>query len=221
MGSAPCKEVDMNWIRKNARTGDIILVSGRSFFSWTIKIATFSNWSHVGVVIRQKSTNPNLKQLIKDEIYVLQSLIHSEDDLPDVMKRILTSTAGVQVNRIEDVIDVEQDKIYYRQLLGPKTPRTISRGNSNFIKHVSKKDYEKDVLQLISSVGAINIEEDPSSYFCSELVADFYFHMKFALRERNVIPNNFTPASFGESPTYPIILEKGYTFGEVYKIINY
>ncbi len=214
-------EVDINWIKENARTGDIILVSGKSLFSLLIKAATFSRWSHVGVIVRLKRQNSTLKSLVQNEVYVLQSIVHSESEMHDVLDRDLVDS-GVQLNRIEDVLRVERGKIYYRQLLdtGPGAVRYINKTNSDFIKYASRKQYENDLSQLINSVLALNHVEDPSSYFCSEIVADFYFHMGFASRDGNTIPNNFTPASFGKDAAYPIVLQKGYMLGDIFKIVE-
>lgn len=212
------KEIDLNWIKHNARTGDIILCSGKSIFSLLIKVATFSSWSHVGVIVRLKRENQDLS--IIDQVYVLQSIIHSEDDMKDVLQRDLVSS-GVQVNKIEDVIRVEEGKLYYRQLLdmGKFKLRPIKKDNKKFLEEAAQKPYETDLFQLVNSVTGINLYHDPSSYFCSEIVADFYYHMKFATMENNTYPNNFTPASFGEDPAYPIKLEPGYKFGEIYKVL--
>lgn len=212
------EEVDLEWIKKNARTGDIILCSGGSFFSFVIKAVTMSSFSHIGVIIRLERENSSLDLLKRDQVYVLQSTIHAESELHDVLQRELTLD-GVQVNTIESVMEVEKH-MYYKQLLddGPFKKRPIDKKRALILKDLALKPYERDLLELGNSVLGVNTKAGPNSYFCSELVVAFYFLMGFASEKNNGYPNNYTPASFEEGNQHSIVLNPGYKFGELLKV---
>ena len=51
------KSRPLNALKRDLKTGDIILFSGKSLISRMIRLFTFSRWSHIGLVIRDRRTD--------------------------------------------------------------------------------------------------------------------------------------------------------------------
>jgi len=218
------KHVSKGEVLEKAKTGDIILVSGGSFFSAIIKCFTLSEWSHIGVVIRDIP----IKGKICKGPFILQALITNEGhkDYLEGFKK----APGVQLNSLSKVIDREKGKICWRKFMKWKKPSYIPlyKGNTTFVKKSCKLPYELHLSELLNVISQANEYAGTDSYFCSELVAEFYFvseqvaipgknrkNHPFAKRDKNhFFSNNIKPSQFGEDTDDPFIFENGYTLGE-------
>jgi len=190
-------------IRPNLQTGDILLFSGKGGISDGIKFFTFSKWSHVGMVYRlDDPLDP------KGSIFCWESTTLS--NVTDAETGKLTK--GVQ--RVELSERLERSfatgyEISVRHLSKPLTNDMIILLN-NFRHEVSGRTYEKSKLELLKSAydGFLGRnQEDLSSLFCSELVAEGYQRMGLLTEDRH--SNEYIPKDFS-SERKGFSLELGY-----------
>lgn len=174
--------------RDRIETGDIILYSGKGPISTGIKAATFSHWSHVGMAVRVP--RPDLV------------LVYQSTTLSKAMD--LTSgeaVQGVQINLLSESIRIYNGDIGVRHLDVLRTPAMI-QALTLFREEMKGKPYEENKLELIKSAwdGPFgHNEEDLSSLFCSELVAEAYQRMGLLSEEKP--SNEYTPKDFaGDLP---------------------
>lgn len=203
-------EVTLDYLKNNAQTGDIILVSGESFFSKLIKFVTDTPWTHVGVIV-----------VLNGHRFVFQSLNSSNEVLEDYLENKLISE-GVQLNDLEGTILADMDKIYYRKLIRPDNVNEIAFFNRSnaFMKKERTKLYEKDLIELANSVLGNNRYRNTSTYFCSELVAEWFFYTGYATETDPFFPSsNYTPDSFSDTPNREFKLNPPYKFGQIMKIV--
>lgn len=185
-------------IRDTLDTGDIVLYSGSGPISTAIKIGTCSEWSHVGVVVRLKDF---------DMVCILQSttLSKAKDVLSD------RPVEGVQLNLLSESLSTYPGKVAVRKLNVLRT-KGMLEAVRNFRKEVHGRPYEEKKIQLLKSAwdffGGAN-EEDLSSLFCSELVAELYQRMD--LIEDDKPSNEYTPKDFANT----LNLNHGATFSDI------
>lgn len=189
-------------VREQIDTGDIILCSGTGRISNGIKAGTFSKWSHVAVAVYVPQSDIVLA-------YQSTTLNKIKDWTDDSLKQ------GVQINLLSDMVSTYPGEIAVRHLDVHRTPKMLS-DLANFRLEMKDRPYEKSKLELIKSAydgpGGHN-EEDLSSMFCSELVAELY--QRWGLIDNSLSSNEFVPANF--STGRDIELLKGATLGpEIY-----
>ncbi len=171
-------------IREELKTGDMVLFSGSGFVSRIIQMYTRSKWSHVGLVI-------------KDEWWDMLLLWESTtlSKIKTVHGRV---RQGVAIRPLSEVIENYDGEVGVRQLAFPLTDSqelTISELRKEF----KGRDYEQNKSELFKSaydfIGGKN-EEDLSSLFCSELVAEAYQRVLFF--SENKPSNEYTPADLAD-----------------------
>lgn len=171
-------------IRNELNTGDIVLFSGRDPISTVIKWATRSKWSHVGMVIRSQELDMVLlwESMLIGAIKDVQShTVKQGVQLVALSERIKSYSGIVGTRRLEDV-DMTPDRI---------------KDLAVFRAEIKDRPYEEDKIELMKSAydGSFgNNEEDLSSLFCSEMVAEAYQRM--GLLTDNTPSNEYTPADF-------------------------
>lgn len=199
------KEINLRQLELQAETGDLILISGSSIFSFAIKMFTATPWTHVGVIIR-----------VDGKPYVFQSISSSNDQLKDLFQNKV-KTQGVQMNSLRDTVEVDQGKVYYRKLFGKSSIDYSSE--FSFINRNIEKTYERSLLELINAVSASNLYSNTTQYFCSELVAEFFYYIGFSSREEGLESNNYTPDSFSDTPTHKFKFKNEMYLGETKKVV--
>jgi hypothetical protein len=180
----------------HAQTGDLLLFSGVRPQSKAIQLATASIWSHVAVIIRNPS--PTVRALYNlpsnKSVFALESDFFTLDKRPG---------GGVQLIEIEKWFKLTYlhpdpncflclrkinrmgqawgESIIYEQTLLP------------FLQYAYMKPYETSPTELIAAVYNLNVQKESttSSYFCSELVGDFF--KVIGAIQPTVITNNITP----------------------------
>ena len=184
------------------KTGDVVLFSGKTGFSRSIKWFTVSHWTHVGMVIRLPE-HPD--PLIWESLRI--------PELPDVIDGTLKS--GVQLLNLADRLRTCVADIAIRSLNEPITS-DMNGALLNFRETVRNRPYEQSMLQLFRSAwdGPFGQNQaDLSSIFCSELIAGAYQAM--GLLPCNTSggqpSNEYTPKYFSEQG--PINLLGGYSLG--------
>jgi hypothetical protein len=197
-----------NEVRKRLKTGDVVLFSGKGGISHGIKLVTNSKWSHVGMVLRL----PDSKAVFLWESTTLS-------DLRDAIDK--KTKKGVQLVLLSDRLRTYDGEVKVRHL------RNYQVGKREYMKlmelreQVRNRPYEKDKLELIKAAydGPLgHNEEDLSSLFCSELVAEAYQRMGLLKEPPKGLPSNeYTPKDFSERKG--LVLEKGASLGKEKPIV--
>ena len=170
-------------IRNSLQTGDIVLFSGKGRISNIIKWFTKSAWSHVGMVIRSTEW---------DMLLLWESTTLSK--LKDIQSGV--ARQGVQLVPLSERIKTYDGRIGIRRLQTHKAIR--HQPLMDFRQEVKGRAYEESKIELFKSAydGPLGQnEEDLSSLFCSELVAEAYQRM--GLIDNALSSNEYTPADFG------------------------
>ncbi len=173
-------------IRNDLNTGDLVLFSGKGFVSRMIKRFTRSKWSHVGMVIN--SVEWDMKLLW-------------ESTTLSKIKDITTGTTkqGVQLVPLSEKIKNYDGEVGIRTLNTNVSPDEIRDTLRKLRKELKGRDYEQDKLELFKSAydwwGGKN-EEDLSSIFCSELMAEAYQRLGFFSEDSP--SNEYTPEDFAK-----------------------
>lgn len=191
-------------LRDNLDTGDIVLFSGKGLISMGLKIGSLCSWSHVAMVVRVKEPDVVL-------IYQSTPVCKAKDFFDGNLKN------GVQINVMSEAVRGYNGKVAVRHLAAERTPQMLA-GLSRFRQRVKDRPYETRIVDMVRAVwdGPLgHVEEDLSSLFCSELVAEAYQHM-------GLLPPNesggkesteYTPKNFSSAGGGPELL-LGATLGE-------
>jgi hypothetical protein len=186
--------------RKKVKTGDIVLFSGKGGTIHAIKMLANSKWSHVGMVLRL----PNSKAVFLWESTTLSNL---KDAIDGKTKR------GVQLVLLSDRLRNYEGKTSIRHIENFEVSESDYLKLMKFREKVRNRPYEKDKLELIKSAydGPFgDNEEDLSSIFCSELVAEAYQTIGLLKKPPKGLPSNeYTPMDF--SDVKDLELERGAT----------
>ena len=161
------KSMTYEQMRGELRTGDIVLFSGKSGVSNIIKLATFSAWSHVGMVLR-------LPQSRAAFLWESTTLSDLKDVIDGVAKR------GVQLVLLSERLRRYTGNVRIRRLQGFDVSEDAYYDLMEFRESVRGRDYEQSRVELIKAAydGPFGANlEDLSSLFCSELVAEAYQRM--------------------------------------------
>lgn len=190
-------------IRPQLGTGDIVLFSGRSQVSECIKLFTSCKWSHVGMVMRL-----NRKLFRSDTLFLWESTTLS--DLEDVIDG--RAKRGVQMVLLHDRIRTYHGDVAIRRLSNAPSDATLLPLRES----LRNRPYEESKLQLIRAAhdGPLSHtqQEDLSSLFCSELVAEAYQHLGLLQEPPAGLPSNeYTPRDFSSAGR--IKLERGASLG--------
>ena len=175
-------------IRDTLNTGDIVLCSGKGTVSTLIKAFTGSQWSHVAMVLRLAT---EFDFVLCWESTTLGKLRDVYDGQPK---------KGVQLVPLSERIATYEGKIAIRRLTGVELGQTAIQSLNELRKELRGKPYETDRIELLKSAyegfGGLN-EEDLSSVFCSELVAEAY--QRLGLVSDRKPSNEYIPADFSQS----------------------
>lgn len=178
-------------IRDELDTGDIVLFSGSGFISKMIQWKTHSEFSHVAMVVKIKEW---------DMLLLFESTTLSK--IKDIESR--KQTQGVQLVPLSERIKCyDDDKVVFRKLEGVERSPEMRKIFREFRKEVKGRHYEESKWELFCSaydfIGGQN-EEDLSSLFCSELIAEMYERWYLfigGVKHKDYIPSNErTPADF-------------------------
>lgn len=156
------KAISYDDARKLMKPGDVIAFGGKGHFSEIIKFATFSDVSHVGVILQTR---------IPEDDRFFNQIIESTS---------LNGFNGVNISRFSDRLNTYEGEIWWLPLR--KKIRANSFNQKNFFDFLFNQAKERkpyDMPQAIkSSLDALDgvngpgyNREDFSKFFCSELVA--------------------------------------------------
>jgi len=191
-------------IRRNIKTGDIILFAGKGGVSEWIKWFSGSTWSHVGMALRSEEW---------DMLLLWESTTLSSVEDVELGRAI----RGVQLVPFSARIQAYKGDIAVRHMSKPVTDSM--RTELRDLRHeVGGRPYEKNYIQLIKATydGPFGGNlEDLSSLFCSELVAEAYQRMGLLDDGSDALSSNeYTPRDFSTEGKKPLSLLDGYSLGE-------
>ena len=184
-------------IRKNLDTGDLVLFSGKGNISQGIKFLTNSKYSHVGMVVKMPEWN-------KVVLYESTTL----SDLADIESG--KATKGVQMVFLSDRLRTYDGDVAVRHLSGIQRDENLKKALTDFRHKMRGRKYETSKIQLLKAAhdGWFGKnEEDLSSLFCSELVAEAYQRM--GLLSEKLPSNEYTPADFSDERDHRLELQRG------------
>ena len=171
-------------VRESLKTGDMVLFSGSGFVSRMIQMFTRSNWSHVGLVI-------------KDDWFDML-LLWESTTLSKIKTVHGVVRQGVAIRPLSEVIENYDGVVGIRQLT-EKLSDAQELDIGELRKEFKGRDYEQSKSELFKSaydfIGGRN-EEDLSSLFCSELVAEAYQRINIFSEFKP--SNEYTPADLAE-----------------------
>jgi len=178
---------------ENLSTGDIVLFSAQwgwnpiSWFSKSIEYFTKSQYSHIGIVLRDPIW---IDEKLKG-VYLWESSYNGTADPQDDKVKF-----GVQVTSLEQLINANTDKMWYRKLYHTKDQMTIFQ-MMNTHKAVYDKPYDLVVKDWIDAYRRRH-EQEPHDdrFFCSALVA--YIYTKCGILKSHtdwsiIRPSDFAP----------------------------
>ena len=193
--------------RNDLCTGDIVLFSGKGGLSHTIKLATNSKWSHVGMVLRLPDSHAAF-------LWESTTLTNLKDAIDGRVKR------GVQLVLLSDRVRTYDGEISIRHLRDHTIGDTSYLDLMAFRQEVRGRAYEQGKLELIKAAydGPLgHNQEDLSSLFCSELVAEAYQRLGLLQEPPQGLPSNeYTPRDFAK----PINLQHGASLGDAIRIVE-
>lgn len=154
--------------RSMMKPGDVIAFGGKGEFSEIIKFATFSEVSHVGVI--------------------LQTQVMEKDPIDRFFNQIIESTSlngfnGVNISRFSDRLSTYDGELWWLPLSDDSRTKLDGKKFYDFLFNEAKKRKPYDMPQAIKSAldaldnlpvfghGPTYNKEDFSKFFCSELVA--------------------------------------------------
>ncbi len=195
-GFDTAQPVSYDSIRPKLDTGDLVFFSGQSTASRSIQLVTRSRWSHIGLVVRISAW---------DQVLLWESTpVH---DLKDVFSG--RESVGVQCVFLSERLKRYPGGAAFRSLRVERTEAMLSELR-NFRAAMRGRPYETSTMELALSAydGPFGRnEEDLSSLFCSELVAEAYQRM--GLLDPETPANEYTPADFSASRSRGIQLLRG------------
>ncbi len=162
------KQITYAEAREQMQPGDVIAFGGKGHFSEIIKFATFSEVSHVGVMLQTKIP---------------------EDDTGRFFNQIIESTSlngfnGVNISRFSDRLNTYEGELWWLPLKEEIRKKKFKQKEFfNFLFNQAKERKAYDMPQAIKSAvdalddlhfginGPAYNKEDFSKFFCSELVA--------------------------------------------------
>ncbi len=172
-------------IRSRLRTGDLVLFSGRSPFSYMIRLATMSKWSHVGMVVKLPEY---------DFLTLFEST--TSDCIRDLGTQEIKN--GVQLVPLSERIELYSGDIAVRRIQGEHyDEKAFVDAVMSVRKRLQNRPFDPDKLELLRAAydGPFGTNtEDLSAIFCSELVVEVYKHL--GLLDADIPSNEYTPVDF-------------------------
>lgn len=166
------------------KTGDLVLFSGVDAYSRLVKVGTNSRWSHVGLIVE----SPH-----HDFLTMWESSIR--EDTIDV--EVGEHREGVRLVSFPDRVKAFEGEVSIRQLNGDALTNDNLKDLSDLMDELRGRAYERNKFELIKAANELafrNTEEDLSSLFCSELVAEAY--QRLGLLTEQKPSNDYAPVDF-------------------------
>lgn len=177
--------------RDQLKTGDILLFSGRGWFSTMVRMTTNSEFSHVGMVI-------------KDDRWDFLTIWESTKDHSLLDLESGNFSCGVQLFPLSRRLETYDGDVYFRPLEGVTVDEGMIAELAELRRQLKGRSFERDWGELFLAAKDFGFikdnTEDLSSLFCAELVAEAYQAMGLLRRNEDggLASNEYTPANFSE-----------------------
>lgn len=179
-------------VRERLGTGDIVLFSGKGRISQIIKWFSGTEYSHVAMVVHAVD---------QDAVFLWESTTLS--NVADVETG--TYRKGVQLVPLSDRLERYEGTVWVRHL-APALSAGQRAALWQFRREVAGRPYERKKVELFLSlfkdrgIGGCRRQEDLSSLFCSELVAEAYQRMGLLpdVDQGGLPSDRYTPDLFAE-----------------------
>lgn len=187
--------MNLEALKLTLKTGDLLLCDDLQYgswglFSWLIKFVTKSDFSHVGMIVK----DPDFTETPLKGIFVWTSGISDVPDPDDKTKKF-----GVQFIPFDHFIQTYGGKIFLRRIhfQHPEEYHTIF--NTNILKEIHQVVYDKPYDVIITDWIEAFCKKDPkpqktSRFFCSALIG--YIYTKLTLLDQNTDWSILYPSFF-------------------------
>jgi len=187
-----CEELDL-------QTGDILLMGTKNF--WVSKIvesATNSQWSHVGMVLKDPTwIDPTLQGY-----YFWQS---GMENFPDVENK--KNKFGVRLDDLVEILNVYDGYVSVRKLKVPTPIPDMIQKLKEIHTVVHGKTYDLDILDFLGTTEEVETSNSwfsrwskkTNHFFCSALVA--YIYCKLGLLPKDTEWGKCEPKTFSDQNT--------------------
>jgi hypothetical protein len=187
--------MNLEELKQTLKTGDLLLCDDLQYgswglFSWVIKFITKSDFSHVGMIVK----DPEFTETPLKGTFVWTSGISNVPDPEDKQTKF-----GVQFIPFDHFIQTYGGKIFLRRIhfQDPEEYNTIF--NTNNLKEIHQVVYDKPYDVIITDWIEAFCKKDPkpqktSRFFCSALIG--YIYTKLTLLEQNTDWSILSPSFF-------------------------
>lgn len=190
--------VSLNTVLNDADTGDIILFNNPFLATDIIKVATDSEWDHVGMVLKY-SDNP-LETIIIESVGCGVSMYYLEQRLKQCLKPNDGSEPSYMGwRRLQGKSDRSTWKREVHKYAESLIDTPYEQNFSDFVKAwIGDSTWSASVLSFMGgSVGeGATKGEDLNSLFCSELCAAIYKHAQILDHSEERDANAYAPRDF-------------------------
>ncbi|MFP5383472.1 MAG: hypothetical protein ACLGHG_05325 [Gammaproteobacteria bacterium] len=169
-------------ILAEARTGDLVLFSGRGLVSGTIRLFTGSRWSHVGLVLRGH-----------DGTLLMLEATNTDEAVDITLGRAI---CGVQLVQLAEKLANYDGVVVLRRLEMDERPEgfdELVRDMAELWRWRAYKDFTTTLL--LDLLTANRLPQRVDRVFCSELVAEVY--KRLGVMCRGVRSSRYVPGDFG------------------------
>jgi hypothetical protein len=185
----------LDQLEQTLRTGDLLLCDDLQYgswglFSWLIKFATKSDFSHIGMIVK----DPDFTETPLKGTFVWTSGISDVPDPEDNQKKF-----GVQFIPFKHFIQTYGGKIFLRRIHFEHPDEYHTIFNTNNLKEIHQVVYDKPYDVVITDWIEAYCKKDPkpqktSRFFCSALIG--YIYTKLTLLDENTDWSILYPSFF-------------------------
>ena len=194
--------MNLEELKNTVKTGDLLLCDDLAYgswglFSWLIKFVTKSDFSHVGMIVK----DPDFTETPLKGIFVWTSGISDVPDPDDKTKKF-----GVQFIPFDHFIQTYGGKIFLRRIEFEHNEEYYSIFETNKLKQIHQVVYDKPYDVVITDWIEAFCKKDPnpqktSRFFCSALIG--YIYTKLNLLDDNTDWSIISPSFFSsENKTF-------------------
>lgn len=168
------------------------LFAGNDWVSKLIRGVTWSNVSHVGMILADADN--------ENDWYCFESTGSASEVLSGQYPH-------ARITPWHDVVKDYDGKIGYRLLVFKDQDRTAPKPVSDFVEEHNGKSFTKNLFKLVWALRGWNEEhESQDTFFCSELTAKMLMDLKII---QDGIAGNFLPSAFVSKQSTKLSLSSG------------
>lgn len=187
--------MNLEALKLTLKTGDLLLCDDLQYgswglFSWLIKFVTKSDFSHVGMIVK----DPKFTDIPLEGIFVWTSGISNVPDPEDKQTKF-----GVQFIPFDHFVQTYGGKIFLRRIHFQDPEEYNKIFNIDNLKEIHQVVYDKPYDVIITDWIEAFCKKDPkpqktSRFFCSALIG--YIYTKLTLLDQNTDWSILYPSFF-------------------------